>query len=108
MTDDQAEPEDATEPDGIDAYRPLGQRADRPLGPRMKEALDYITAHPGATKIEVYTNCQGYPNPYGGRDNYLDRLFRRGLIYNLGRCNRAALYAWQVEPKPGMWHRSHP
>lgn len=97
-----------TELNDIDAYRSMPKQDDRPLGPRMAEALAFIETHPGVTKTEVYANCQGYPKPYGGRANYLDRLLRRGLVYDLGRVNRAALYAWLPAEDDDVWHRAHP
>jgi hypothetical protein len=86
-----------------DAYRPMAAGNNLPLGPRMTTALEFIKTHPGVTMREVYDNCPGQAKPFGGRPNYLHRLIRRGLVYNLGRCNRAALYAWQ-EPDQQTAH----
>jgi hypothetical protein len=76
---------------------------------RMAEALDYIATHPGCTKADVYRETGVYPKPFGGAPNSLKRLFWRGMIYNLGRCNRAALYIWQPPEQPaGYWRPGHP
>lgn len=73
---------------------------------RMRQALDYIAAHPGVTKTEVRRACDVYENPYLGADS-VRRLLRRGMVVNLGRVNRARLYVIDLsERDSGVFH--HP
>lgn len=75
----------------------------------MREALDFIAAHPGCTKSEVYQNTGVYPKPFGNSPNSIKRLALRGMIYDLGRSNRARLYVWQpVERPAGAYVPGHP
>lgn len=67
----------------------------RPLGPKMQLALEYVGTHPGVTKREALDAAGHYCRPYGGAPDPVDRLFARGLLYNLGRSNRHRWYVWQ-------------
>jgi hypothetical protein len=78
---------------------------------RQREVLDFIARHPGCTKTEVFAGTDAYPKPYGGRPNPLTKLVRKGVVYDLGRCNRAALYvvsSYDRERPTGMWTPGHP
>jgi hypothetical protein len=90
-----------------------------PHAHRQREVLDFIARHPGCTRAEVFAGTGAYPKPFGGRPNPLDRLVRKGFVYDLGRCNRAALYvissyapyvvsSYDRERAAGMWTPGHP
>jgi hypothetical protein len=82
-----------------------------PHAHRQREVLDFIARHPGCTRVEVFAGTDAYPKPFGGRPNPLDRLVRKGFVYDLGRCNRAALYvisSYDRERPAGMWTPGHP
>jgi hypothetical protein len=76
------------------------------IGPKMQLALQYIETHPGASRREVLRGIGSYPRPWGWSLTPIDRLIRDGLVYDLGRRNRARLYAWQNDRPASVY--SHP
>lgn len=79
-----------------DEYSPYGRR-DRwgrklpPIGPRMTEALEFIQKHPGCSKADMRRALGRIGRNAVGVDS-VDRLLRRGLVYDLGSQRKGARY----------------
>lgn len=79
----------------------------RPNWTSMRDCLDYIWTHPGATKTEILHKT-GTCRSRGGGDP-VQRLASRGMVYNLGRDNCHAWYVWQpIEQPAGFYAPGHP
>lgn len=70
------------------------------IGPRMREATEYVAAHPGEPKIRAATHVAPYGKGIGFGYKSVDRAIKAGLIeayqYPSGQY---ALYASGQTPK---------
>jgi hypothetical protein len=93
----------------MDAEHLAALKAELPANAyRMRQMLDYIATHPGASMTEVRQACGVHNSPYKGVDA-LRRLMWRGAVMDHGRCNHARLYIWVPLDQPaGTYQPGHP
>lgn len=73
----------------------------------MSACLEFIAKNPGCTRTEVFDATGVIRKPWGSNPNSIERLIRRGLVTDLGRCNRSRLFAVDMSDRPAELH-AHP
>jgi hypothetical protein len=76
----------------------------------MREVLDFLAGHPGLSKADLKRALGRIGRNTHGKDS-VDRLLRRGMVYNLGPANRYRLYitlAYAAERPVGSYAPGHP